>query len=221
MGHEWIIDEAAASELLEQRQKLLTEGRFSASAALGTVAIITELRDNDGVVDTAQQQALLQERCNMVHFFRMNSRKIEDIVRATAGDIAHVIEDPAISDICVIAHGSLGSVYAEPDAGSSSYRPFTYKDVSDAANHLKLGSFYMRTCSGFGQSRLPWALGMAACPENILVAKHIALPNDHIARLPSELLTQLLPSSGQALTPNVVNDSIKNHASANNVRLLR
>jgi len=99
---------------------------------------------------------------------RLNAlgRETLTIFDADSGDMTSVLQDPHVSDIHIIGHGNLSSMYiAYGDEGNT----YDWQDAQLDADHLKTGLIIQRFC-GLARRNLPVPFGsfIAADHRNVI-----------------------------------------------------
>ncbi len=89
--------------------------------------------------------------------------EVDVALNATAADAKRVLQDPEISDIITIGHGSLTQLYLNDTAQEGILH---WTDVAGMADHLKRGDFVQRQCGHFTMGIAPVPLGLFAVDDH-------------------------------------------------------
>lgn len=204
------------NELYEKR-------RFSVAPHFGKIAIICSfLTDYDGVLggqkDIAEIEAFAAEAYALKAQAEENQRRAEVFEDATADTVKTVLRDEEISDIITIGHGALAYLYmpserrrssplrfsersyTEPNPVEQPGNRFDWFDVSQAATHLKTGSFTQRHC-GHAVRELSVPLGLFAItdPSKVIVPLNTVFIPKSLEDTENDKLQPIIdePMSGQ------------------------
>lgn len=107
--------------------------------------------DDENIAEFENEATYICERLGAIGL------KTDLVVGVKAEDMIDVLADEEVSNIMVIGHGSISDIYIE---GARNGR-FDWRDVSEHATHLKLGTFTQRQC-GIFKRRLNIPLGYFA-----------------------------------------------------------
>lgn len=144
----------------EKREKLATRGEFSLPSEMGRLAIVVSDRPNYMSAGNASRQFGISYEDYIrqeIESFEKEAERIkndrganyESVIRlyATDENLGYVFRNRTISDVVVIGHGSINSIWSR---GAERY--YDWVQASNASNHLKLGVIEQRMCGGFPMS---------------------------------------------------------------------
>jgi hypothetical protein len=139
---------------------LAREGAFSVYPSVGQIAILCANYSSEGSsVDEFKNEAY-----TLADYHERRGEHTNIIIGPTADDIREVIQDPRIVSLYSIGDGTLSSLILGPKTKPlTPDHVYSWKDVSDATTHLKLG-FAEQRQSGIMQRRLNvplWLFAMA------------------------------------------------------------
>ncbi|MBP9852807.1 MAG: hypothetical protein QG629_251 [Patescibacteria group bacterium] len=158
-------DKQEFTRAVERWEGLHAAQRYSAPPQEGATAILYSL---ETIAYDAEDYPVVQS--TQMSYFREEAQRIADDIEFGGGaahvfssmsmeSMALVLQEEMYSDVIIIGHGALGSVFC--DVSADEPEKITWKNVSKLASHLKLGSFVQRTCAGI-EVDMPVPLGAFA-----------------------------------------------------------
>jgi len=138
----------------QKRQELLRKGKLSLPSDEGKLVIVVSGRAANADAHSpqkikAQHDARLVEARQLADERRPLHKDVVIRERAVPADLRFDFADRTVSDIVMIGHGTLNSIWAD-DGGY-----FTWQDVAHRTDYLKQGVFEQRTCG-----HLPMEMGL-------------------------------------------------------------
>lgn len=162
-------DKQQFQRAMEKWERLHEDGSYSVPPELGRTAILCSFYDN--VYEGDREKAKNRARRD-IKLFRKEALKIADltieeggdvevVLNARVSDFEDILREPYVSDVIVIGHGDLSSLWiSNPDNGDN----YDWRYVSNDADHLKTGSFTQRHCGIFNR-KLSVPLGAFAVAD--------------------------------------------------------
>lgn len=209
------------NQLNETRNRLIDEGRFSLEQGLGRLVIIVSTdpdynfirdwaaegkkythRDVDDYV-SYQKRAFIEEGEKLTEAYRRNKTHQEVNLKTAAysKDIELDIQDPEVTDMILIGHGSIGC-FRLNGGGNLDWKDLANMNRRRLLNkgHLKQGNFIQRTCGTFSKLTVP--LGASVALDLTLV---IAPAGETVADVhPDEQLFKPVFSSNENFIDQVI-----------------
>lgn len=153
---------------------------YSLPSEVGGLAVICSYYTdfNNDSTDRVSKQSLRDikkfrnEGLKIAELAQKQGKQAEAILNANAIDVGNVLRDPTISDVVVIGHGCLSSVYMKDPRSADTL--YDWYDVALDTDHLKTGVFTQRFCGGL-RRKLPVPLGTFAMADHRNVLAPIGL----------------------------------------------
>jgi len=186
------LSRRSAEPALSRRAELSANGKFSNPVSESVTAVVVSFAMNLCEASPDETEGLRKEGLAILDTYHTIGRKAVDVWRPTSGDMDTLLQDPTITDICVIGEGGLGCVYVLGKAeDSSTGRAYDWISVANAADHLKTGDIYQRMCSVVSFSPVPWGTFAAADIHKIWISKEpLFVPKE----VHSDPMTALMPA---------------------------
>lgn len=182
-------------------QHLHNERAYSMPAGIGRTAIVCpyysagswSLRSEKAPIpDHREIKELSKEALKIADLLVARQYEVEVILNAQAADITDTLQDPAISSIITVGHGTLSGLTIDENT------EYDWLDVAQNSDHLKTGSFIQRHCGTFGRI-LSVPLGTFAvsdhrnviAPLGVIFEPEGLLPEDNACLQPVSEMPQL------------------------------
>jgi hypothetical protein len=176
---------------IERRAELISQEAFSRPSTEPRVAVVVSFVRNLCQVVPDEAAILRREASAVLNYFQADGIDAVDVASPTKNDMDALLQDPTITDICLIGEGSLGSICVLDNAEDpASGVPYDWIDVSETADHLKTGSIYQRMCSVTRVSRVAWGTFAAADLRKVWISRQ---PNFEPETVHSDPTTGLMP----------------------------
>lgn len=146
-------------------QQMHDDRRYSADQSSGVVAVAYSRYSIEDVMsqqvrELANYYDEATEICEITEKSNRKARFYDSLTRAT---MSRILLDEAISDVVLIGHGSLSSIYL--DSGEL----YDWQDVSRATTHLKKGVFMQRFCgNNLRTTSIPLGLFSVSSHSNVI-----------------------------------------------------
>ena len=101
---------------MKKRESLLASDALSNPQANQCIAVVTSLAMQNMQSPSSEASALLSERTAILTRCQLEGVATVEVTHPSTGDLASVLTDPTITDICLIGDGSVGSIFVR-DAG--------------------------------------------------------------------------------------------------------
>jgi len=154
------------------------------------------------------QSTFLEEAERLREERRTRHQHVDIRSRALAQDMAFDFADPEVTDIILIGHGNISSLWTDND------KYFDRQDAAKAVRHLKQGMVEQRMCGNFADRpeevakpnderqprfRVPLGTFVVCEPANVLAAVNKVVPDVN----PPDELFQPVYANGQPLLPQI------------------
>lgn len=123
-------------------EQLCADDAYSRPPSEGVVAILASYYTDPGL--EFEQEIFRAEALALAGRFREVGRRAVVGLDVGFSDITRVLQDPTISDVHLIGHGTLSTFDVRVSGPAAPY--YTWEHVSTDANHLKQGLFVQRMC---------------------------------------------------------------------------
>lgn len=171
-------------KLVETREQYLELGKLSLKSGEGKLVIVVstspDKRDTDHT--PAEQKKIFLEEGERLQALR--APKHQDTVmrpRAFSEDIRMDMNDPEVTDMIFIGHGSIGNFWTD-----GRKRNFDWLDVAKNARgilhnsaHLKQGAIEQRMCGDFPMETVPFGTAIVSDLRNLHAATGMRIDVDH------------------------------------------
>lgn len=161
--------EVAFAASTEKWRELYSNGQFSVPTEMGKVAILCSHWSNlSGKQKRKEVKQLAQEADDVAEQLRGADRYATVLQNTTCSDLVEAVQDPEVSDLILVGHGSFSS-FSLPAA--SGIGRFGWKDAAEVTTHLKTGCVVQRTCGLYSQRpAVPLGLFVVNNPSNVWAA---------------------------------------------------
>jgi hypothetical protein len=142
---------------------------YSVPSSMGSLAVICsfatdvfrESSDRSKKQGIKDIRIFRKEALRLAELAHASGKTAFTILNAKPSDVKEVLQDPTVSDVCIIGHGTLSSVYLDEDSTDR----YTWYNVAQDADHLKTGVF-MQRCCGLASFNFPVPLGAFAVMDH-------------------------------------------------------
>jgi hypothetical protein len=191
------------TKLAETRDRFMHEGRLSLPSGLGKLAIIVSTSPdyrNKELTPAEQKVAFLEEGERLRQSLAPNHQQVILRRRAYPEEIKMDLNDPDVTDMILIGHGSIGNLWTDGYGGSFNWQDAVRNARSLLGNgHLKQGEFVQRMCGNFPLATVPLGTVVASDLRNIKAATGQRVPDIH----PEESLFTPVYSSNENIVQQI------------------
>lgn len=162
------------AKAVEQRDRLIDKERLSLPSGEGILSIIVSKSPSFKTNLTADEQysAFMDEAEDLKELNEYAHQEVRIRQRAIPTDIKMEFADPEVTDIMMIGHGSIGTLWVD-DGGKLGWR-----DIAKSAKYLKQGTIEQRMCGNFPlEFNVPLATFAAASLDKIFAAPNVVVPD--------------------------------------------